>query len=104
MKYQTIIVKAQSIFNIRSNVINKTESWSVAEWSVRSTLAYTAVVASNHFIPGIARTIYHPKRKDLNKEALVLWELAERSYSKMLGNIDKKSKPISNFTKFGDHY
>ena len=59
----TSIIKAQDIFNIYSNVGNKTESRAVAELSLRSTIAYTMVVAVNHFIPNVPRTVYHPKKK-----------------------------------------
>ena len=64
--------KAQCVFNVLETVGNKTESRMIAEWSLRSTLAYTVVVASNHFIPNIQPTIYHPRKKDLNPDAVEL--------------------------------
>ena len=80
------VVKAQSVFDIYDSVSNKTESRAVAEWSLRSTLAYTMIVACNHFLPNTSCTCYHPKKKDLNKEALLLWKIVESSYNKMIGN------------------
>ena len=58
----------------------------MAEWSLRSTLAYTMVVCCNHYIPDATPTVFHPKKKDLCKEATLLWDIAEVSYNKMIGN------------------
>ena len=80
------MIKAQCIFNLYDNVSNKTESRAVAEWSVRSTLAYATAVACTHFIPNASSTYYHPKKKDLNKDAVELWNLAEVCFNKMIGN------------------
>lgn len=79
-------IKAQFIFNVYETVGNKTESRMVAEWSLRSTLAYAMVVASNHFIPNIEPTIYHPKKKDLNPDAIELWVIVENSYNKLISS------------------
>ena len=67
-------------------MINKTESRAIAEWSLCSTLAYTMIVACNDFIPDISPLYFHPKKKDLNKDALKLWDIVELSYNKMVGN------------------
>ena len=56
-------IKAQCLFNIYNNVGNKTESRAIAEWSLRSTLAYTMTVITNHFIPSNSPTYLHPKKK-----------------------------------------
>ena len=82
------ILKLQSLFSIFTNVQNKTESRSVAEWSLRSTIAYSMVVATNHFIPGAKQLVYHPKRKDLCKESTKLWDLPETSYNTMVVNVN----------------
>lgn len=89
-------IKAQCVFNLFDNVANKTESRAIAEWSIRSTLAFTAVVAANHFIPLKEPSLYHPKKKDLNKNALLLWNLVEYSYNKMLGHsvVVQKMYPV----------
>ena len=79
-------VKSQCIFNLFDNISNKTESRHVAEWSLRSTLCYTAIVACTHFIPSVESTTYHPKKRDLNKDAVQLWNLVEKAYNKMIGN------------------
>lgn len=84
------IIQSQSIFNIYSSMSNKTESRSVAEWSIRSTIAYTMIVATNHFIPGIARTPFHPKKKDLSSRSVEMWDTVEEAYNKMLGNERNK--------------
>ena len=42
-------IKSQCVFSLYNNVNNKSESRVTAEWSMRSTLAYTAIVAVNHF-------------------------------------------------------
>ena len=83
------IIKAQNVFNIYGNVSNKTESRSVAEWSVRSTIAYTMVVAVNHFLPGVPKTRFHPKKRELSVRSLKLWEIVENAYNKMLGTSGK---------------
>lgn len=79
-------IKAQCIFNVYGTVANKTESRMVAEWSLRSTLAYGMIVASNHFIPNIEPTIYHPKKKDFNPDAIELWDIVENSYNKLISS------------------
>ena len=80
------VIKCQSIFNLYKSVGNKTESRHVAEWSIRSTLAYTMIVATTHFLPNVQSTKYHPKKRDLCKTSLEFWENAESAYNKMLGN------------------
>ena len=80
------IIKSQSIFNLYKSVGNKTESRHVAEWSIRSTIAYTMVVAVNHFIPGIVATKYHPKKRDLSPKSLLMWSKVEKAYNKMIGS------------------
>ena len=83
-------IKSQNIFNVFSTISNKTESRSVAEWSMRSTLCYTMVVAATHFFPNVDRTFFHPKKKDLNLHAIEMWNAVEESYNKMLGFNDVK--------------
>ena len=78
-------IKSQNIFNVFRTISNKTESRSVAEWSMRSTLCYTMVVAATHFFPNVDRTIFHPRKKDLNPHAIEMWNAVEESYNKMLG-------------------
>ena len=86
------IIKAQDIFNIYSEVGNKTESRAVAEWSLCSTVAYTMVVAVNHFIPNVPKTVFHPKKKDLCAQSVEMWDCVEAAYNKMLGHVNKKWK------------
>ena len=86
------IIKAQDVFNIYGAVGNKTESRAVAEWSLRSTIAYTMVVAVNHFIPNVTRTVFHPKKKDLCSQSVEMWDFVETAYNKMLGNENKKEE------------
>ena len=83
------IIKAQCIFNLYDNVSNKTESRAVAEWSLRSTLAYATVVTCTHFLSNATSTYYHAKKKDLNPDAVELWNLAELCFNKMVGNTNK---------------
>ena len=73
---------------------NKTESRSVAEWSLRSTLAYAAVVACNHFIPLTQLTPFHPRKKDINKEEVLLWNLVEWYYNNMVVNTHNPTKRL----------
>ena len=42
----------------------------------------------NYFLLSIEPTKYHPKKKELNDEAVELWNLVEQSYNKMIGNED----------------
>lgn len=85
-------IKAQCLFSIYDSVANKTESSAVAEWSLRSTLGYAMVVAVNHYIPNVEQSYFHPKEKDLNKDSLELWDIAESAYNKMIGDKTNKSK------------
>ena len=56
-------VKSQCLFNIYNTVANKTESRRAAEWSLRSTLAYSTIVASTHFIVPLEKpSKYHVKK------------------------------------------
>ena len=90
------IIRAQYIFLQSDSVINKSESRVIAEWSLRSTLSYVMTVSCNHFFPGIERTPYHPKKKDLHKKSQELWNLVETMYNKMIGNpeIPIKMLPV----------
>ena len=83
------IIKAQNVFNIYGNVSNKTQSRSVAEWSLRSTIAYTMIVAVNHFLPNVPKMQFHPKRRDLSARSVELWNAVEEAYNKMLGTSEK---------------
>ena len=85
-------IKSQCIFSLYSTMANKTESRSVAEWSLRSTIAYAAVAACNHFIPLTQLTPFHPRKKDINKEEVILWNLVERYYNNMVGNTHNPTK------------
>ena len=87
-------IKAQCLFNIYDAVGNKTGSRAIAEWSLRSTLAYAMVVTCNHFLPNIVPNYYHPKKKDLNQEALSLWNIAELAYNRMIGNHVASEKQV----------
>ena len=87
-------IKAQCIFDIYGTVGNKTESRAVAEWSLRSSLAYAMIVTCNHFLPNATSSCYHPKKKDLNKEPLLLWDIAETCYNKMIGNTGLREKLV----------
>ena len=86
------MIKSQDIFNIYGSVSNKTESRSIAEWSIRSTLSYTMIVGTTHFFPDVERTRFHPKKKDLNHRSLEMWNLVEDSYNKMLGISEGKKE------------
>ena len=83
-------VKAQCIFNLYDNVSNKTESRRAAEWSLRSTLAYSTIVTCTHFISLTSPSKYHVKKTDLNEEACQLWNLAESCYNTMIGKDGAK--------------
>ena len=85
-------IKSQCVFDIYSSVGNKTEARIVAEWSLRSTLAYTMVVACNHFLPNVATTYDHPRKKGLSNDAVMLWDIAEGCYNKLLGNKTNMEK------------
>lgn len=69
---------------------NKTESRSVAEWSLRSSIAYTMVVCATHFPPNVKRTSFRPKKKDLPPRSVEMWNIVEDSYNKMLGSTREK--------------
>ena len=85
-------IKSQCVFSLYNNVNNKSESRVTAEWSMRSTLAYTAIVAVNHLIPPSQPSIYHPKKSELNHDAQELWSLSESCYNCMIGNSITKKK------------
>lgn len=55
-------IKSQCVFDIFDTVSNKTESRAIAEWSLRSMLAYTMIVTCNHFLPNVDPTYYHTKK------------------------------------------
>ena len=81
------IIYAQDVFNLERYLQPKTESRAAAEWSIRSTISYIMTVAVTHFIALSKPSPYHPKKnKELNKEAVKLWNLAEKSYNKTIGN------------------
>ena len=84
------IIKAQNILNVHGSVNNKTEARFVAEWLLRSTIAYTMVVAVNHSLPGITKTSFHPNKKDLSHRATTMWDAVENAYNTMLGNNEKE--------------
>ena len=70
-------------FNIQKSVSNKTESRSVAEWSVRSTISYLCVVLATHFIRA-EPTKFHPKKNQLDLEVAEIWTLIEELNNKVL--------------------
>ena len=86
------IIKAQNVFNIYGNVSNKTQSQSIAEWYLRSTITYTMIVAVNHFLPGVPKTPVHPERRELSVHTIKLWEIVENAYNKMLGTSGKDNR------------
>ena len=73
-------------FNIYNTVSNKTEARSTAEWSLQSTPSYDMVVASNHFVAGIKKTLYHPRKTELSEDSVELWNKVELEHKLMLGN------------------
>ena len=91
------IVKSQSIFNVHDNVLNKTQSRVIAEWSFRSTISFLMAILATHYIPDVSSTAVHTRRRDLSKEALQTLEMVERQYNKMIGNernMVKKLTPV----------
>lgn len=88
----TSLLKCQSIFNIFTSVTNKTEARTIAESSMRSSISFALVVATNHFIPNATRTIYHPRLKDLDPDSAELWEMAQVSFHKMIGSPPIKTE------------
>ena len=84
------IIKLQSIFTIHNNVLNKTQSRAVAEWSFCLTIAYFMTVLMNHYLPDAQPSAYHSKHKDMSKDALETLQLVEGQYNKMIGNKEKK--------------
>ena len=86
------MIKAQNTFNVYSTINNKTEARTVAEWSIRFTIAYLCVIATTHFVPNISPCRYHPKQKDLSTESVELWSHVERCYNNMTGNDSAISK------------
>ena len=85
----------QDIFNVHTSVLNKTKLRSIAEWSFRSTLCYTMIVATTHFFPCQKLSKYHFPKKDLDPESLELWESAEKAYNKMLGNNAEQKEKLA---------
>ena len=88
----TNIIKSQSIFNIHGSVSNKTQARAAAEWSMRSTISYAMAVSCSHFLPDVSATKFHPKKKDLSKESLELWNGVKLEYNKMFGNSETRVK------------
>ena len=64
-------VMALPQFNIMNTVSNKTESRSAAEFSVRSTISYMMVVATQHFI-NAKPSVFHSKHADIKKNSLYI--------------------------------
>ena len=48
----------------------------------------------SHFLYDVTPTVYHPKKKDLSKESVLLWNLVEKFNTKMLGVSNKKCKML----------
>ena len=69
-------------FNVFNSVSNKTESRSVSEFSIRSTISFLLVVLTTHFIRGIA-TVFHKPKKEMEKSKL--WKLVNSLNEKILG-------------------
>ena len=87
-------ILAQDVFNINVGKIPyKTESRAAAEWSFRSAISYMCVVAVTHFLPNIEPSDYHQRKSEIPEESLVLWNLVETCYTKMM-NLNKKVKVI----------
>ena len=59
------VIKSQNIFNVYTATQNKTQTGITAEWSQRSTIAYTMTVAVSHFLAGVPSP-YHPKCRDID--------------------------------------
>ena len=57
------MIKSQCVFNLYDTISNKTESRAIAEWSIRSTLAFTTVVACTHFLLFATNTHFIQKRR-----------------------------------------
>jgi hypothetical protein len=64
-------VMALPEFKIMKSVSNKTESRSTAEYSVRSTISYMMVVATQHFI-NAKPSVFHSKHSEIKKTPLYL--------------------------------
>ena len=92
--YYVSLIKAQGIFNVFDSIANKTEARAIAEWSQRSTISFLFTVAISHFLYDLTPTVYHPKKKDLSKESVLLWNLVEKYHAKMLGISTSKCKMI----------
>lgn len=84
------IIKSQSIFNVHSSIENKTETRVTAEWSQRSTIAYSMTMAATHFVADTEPSKFHLKSKDMSSEGLEMLNLVEESYNKMISNNEKK--------------
>ena len=69
-------------FNMFNSVSNKTESRSVTEFSIRSTVSFLLVVLTNHFVRGIP-TLFHKPKKEMEKSKV--WKSVNRLNKKNLG-------------------
>ena len=94
--YYTSLIKSQALFNVFDSIANKTEARSIAEWSFRSTISFLMTVSVSHFLYGVQPTVFHPKKKDLSNESVLLWNLVEKYHGKMLGisSNDCKMLPV----------
>ena len=75
-------------FNIFGSVSNKTESRSVAEFSIRSTISFLLVLLTSHFIRAVP-TKFHKPKKEMEKNET--WQLVHKLNSKILGVTDSLS-------------
>ena len=48
-------------------------------------------VLTTHYLPDITPSEFHPKKKDMSKEAIDTLTVVETQYNRMLGNPSKKS-------------
>ena len=80
------VVKSQAVFNVHANILNKTQSRVIAEWSFRSTISYLMAILATHYIPDVSSNCGCTRRKDLSNEALETLKLVEKQYNKMIGN------------------
>ena len=83
------MIKSQRVFNVHNNVLNKTQTRAIAEWSFRSSIAYCIAVLCTHYLPDVDPSPYHPKRKDLSKEALNTLLMVEKQFNRIIGNPSK---------------
>lgn len=87
----TSVLKAQSVCSVHRSILNKSQTRVTAEWILYSIVSYVMVECIGLFLPDIEVTEYHLTKKDLTPSARDMWDMAERSYSNMIGNQGKKS-------------